>query len=78
MCMKSWRTIIQDFMIKGDGLYSLRIPGIRSDPVETVNILPDSGIFRDTYTIPDIPVHFPPFLLIEYTDKKCLYKKQSL
>jgi hypothetical protein len=36
-------------MIRGKVFHSPRIPGIRSDPVETVNILQDSATFRLVY-----------------------------
>jgi hypothetical protein len=50
-------------MIRGKVFHSPRIPGIRSDPVETVNILQDSATFRLVYKKPDIPFHFRFFFL---------------
>jgi hypothetical protein len=50
-------------MIRGKVFHSPRIPGIRSDPVETVNILQDSATSRLVYKKPDIPFHFLLFFL---------------
>jgi hypothetical protein len=50
-------------MLSGKVFHSPLIPGIRPDPVETVNILQDSATFRLVYNKPDIPFHFLLFFL---------------
>jgi hypothetical protein len=64
-------------MIRGKVFHSPRIPGIRPNPVETVNILQDSVTFRLVYKKPDIPFHFLLFFLPLWVMQSRLYLKKT-